>query len=64
MRRNVNPNIRKRLDRIEGALGGGSRLVILAGEDARDRLKRWKAGEAVDGIRGSYRGGPLLVVIE
>ena len=60
----MNAKLRARLDRIEARIGGGSRLVILAGEDARDRLKRWKAGEVVEGIRGSYRGGPLLVILE
>lgn len=59
----MNPNLRARLDRIEARLDGGSRLVILAGDDARDRLERWKASGTVDGINGTYRGGPLLVIL-
>lgn len=56
--------LHKRIERLEARTGEGSRLVILSGEDAAERLERWKAGESVEGIRGVYRGGPLLVVFE
>ena len=59
----MNPNWRKRLDKIAGSImphTPGVTFIQLADESEEEmdqRVERWKAGEKVEGIDQIYTGG-------
>jgi hypothetical protein len=65
----MNRRIRDRLDAVESKLGGGQNGVVfipMKGEtnaDCRERVQRWKAGHAVEGIDRPYTGREPLIGI-
>ena len=66
----IRPQLWKQLNRVEQKSQLASRQVLQViqhvGESEADtdaKIERWKCGEVVDGINGTYKGGEIDIIL-
>ena len=61
-------DLRQRLDSVEHKMGIGNQVIVViqnldeSEQKAQEKLNRWRAGEAVEGVSASPSTGPELVI--